>query len=636
MKNYRTYQKTNPIYFGGDFAFPIALIVISALITYGLFYFFGAPTALFFNVFISWCCYYFMYYFGKSSTSITFEFLIGVACILGVLLFVDYGVYTLVVYQKTGMFNKLYFQLWLGILLGTPIAYYAFLHVRYYLAEKSMAVEYLKVFLKVHHDRELLTCIDTIQFVNTARHTMSDIKLEKPNCFYSEAELNKMDSDNRNYYLRKNVFSEMIHLPFDTDTLFMSWYSVIEDKYYDIELPFPFEKLVIEQEKYPTNVSAVLRGKKTKKLNLHLHENGKIRLFNEDEVLIDLQESISTVISEEQRNEKIEFHRHSHDYYRDQKAFSGLIEKIKISRGIEERFLIQNKLIPWRMTISGLQGNNYLDVEDVSFSKYKSEIAEIEIDKLRFLPKELGIVYRGNYLYDWLTLVINSQKLYQSIQKLTDANEAIPVVFELIFEDLQKTDLQFRIVANDKSISFKDWEIQIKKDRKQDMVDHLLDFDEDQQKRSLYKEAWDLVFSKQYDLAQEKCDTIKAIDPRYGFAYFLEVRLVWYKEGLEACYAKRDYFIAKTQHEPAALAHIYNNYGCLYDQESRYEESLSEFEKAIANNPKEGIYVCNLAEIYCKLNNPKKALEAAQKSKKTGHQSSTLNAILESKGTRYS
>jgi tetratricopeptide (TPR) repeat protein len=114
------------------------------------------------------------------------------------------------------------------------------------------------------------------------------------------------------------------------------------------------------------------------------------------------------------------------------------------------------------------------------------------------------------------------------------------------------------------------------------------------------------------------------------------LRLLWYKEGFGACDAKKEYFIAKTQHEPAALAHMYNNYGCLYDQKLHYDESLSYFEKAILANPKDGMYVCNLAEVYCKLNNPKKAMEAAEKAKKLGHESSTLNAILESKGLRYS
>lgn len=150
-----------------------------------------------------------------------------------------------------------------------------------------------------------------------------------------------MNDSDRNYYLEKDVFSNTIHMPFDADCLFMSWYSIIEDKYYDIEVPFPFEKLVIEQEKYPTDVSAVLRGKKTKRLNLHIHANGGVRLFNSDMVLINLAENFPSVITDEVRNNKIEFHRCSHEYYNDPKAFSALVEKIKSSNGIEERFLIK-------------------------------------------------------------------------------------------------------------------------------------------------------------------------------------------------------------------------------------------------------------------------------------------------------
>ncbi|GGF21324.1 tetratricopeptide repeat protein [Flavobacterium limi] len=635
-KNYSAYKKTEEVYFSPEFAFPIAVIVMASLISYGLLYFFGIVVTVLFNVIISFIGNFYFYYFGKSSTAITLDFLIRVALTTGFFLFIDYGVYAMVIYQKTDVFNKLYFYLWLSIVLGSPLLYYIFQYSRYYIKETSMAVTYIKVYLTVHHDRELLTVIDTIQFVNTANRTMSDIKLEKPNCFYSEAELKKMNENSVRNYLEKDVFGGLIHLPFDADVLFMSWYSVIEDKYYDIELPFPFEKLVIEQEKYPTNVSEVLRGKKSKPLNLHIHANGGIRIFNADEVVIDLAESIPTAISKEERNKKIEFHRDSHDYYRDSKAFSDLVEKIRTSGGVQERFLIKNKQMLWSMTVSGLKGNNYPDVRDVSFSKYKTEFAELETIKLRFLPKELGIVYRGNYLYDWLALYINTQELYRLILELTAGNEEIPVLFELVFEDLSETGLKFTIRVGDKFILFTNWKIYIKKDRKQDMTDHLLDIDEDQQKRALYSEAWDLVWSKQYDRAQEKCDTIKAIDPRYGFAYFLEVRLLWYKEGFEACYAKKDFFIAKTQHEPAALAHMYNNYGCLYDQESKYDDSLEYFEKAILSNPKDGMYVCNLAEIYCKLNNPKKAFEAAEKSKELGHQSATLNAILQSKGLRYS
>lgn len=633
-KNYSFYKKTEEVYLSPEFAFPIAVIVMASAITYVCLYFLGITVAILFNVFISFCGNFFFYYYGKSSTTITLEFLIRVALTTAFFLFIDYGVYALVIYQETDVFNKLYFYIWLTIIVGGPFLYYVFQHSSYYFQEKSMAVTYIKVFFKVHHDRELLTYIDTIQFVNTARCTMSDIKLEKPNCFYSESELNKMDSSDRNYYTGESVFSEMIHLPFDADTLFMSWYSIIEDKYYDIEVPFPFEKLVIEQEKYPTNVSAVLRGKKTKKLNLHIHENGGIRLFNEDEVLIDLPESIPAVISEEQRNEKIEFHRLSHEYYSDPKAFSSLIEAIRASGGIEERFQIQNTLVSWSMSISGLEGNYYFDMLDVSSHKYKSEKGTLELPMFRFLPKKLEMVYRGDYLYRWLVLRINYQKLYQSIQKLTDGNEKSSVLFDLVFENSsKKTDLKFTLTVNGKSEVFTNWEMQIDKNHKQSMQDHLLDVIEDETRRTLLKEAWALVGKKKYALAQEKCNALLTLDPRYGYGYFLESRLLWYKEGFEACYAKKDYFIEKTKHEPAALAHIYNNYGCILDLELRYEESKSYFEKAIETYPKEGLYVCNLAEMYCKLKDPKKAMEYAEKSRKLGYESETLNLILESKGT---
>lgn len=635
MNNYRSYKETDEVYISAEFGFPIALILITGFITYGLLYFFGVITAVLANVFISWVCYFFVYYYGKSDTSITFDFLKGVAIILLILLFVDYGVYLLVVYQKTGIFNKLYFQIWLGILFGPPILYYAFQYIRYYVELQYMANNYLKVLLIVNHDRELLSYIDVIQFVNTSRHTISDIKLKQPPCFYSEKELSEMNQRVRNNYLAASVFSERVHMPFDANFLYMSWYSVIEDNYYDIEIPFPFERLIIEKEKYPTDVPKILRGKKTKTMNLHIHTNGGIRLFNEDLVLIDLPFSTPKNVTEDLKKQKASQQRQSHEYYSNPEAFSGLIKKIRNSGGIEERFLIQQKQFCWSISISGLKGNNYMEVFDVAFKNWKTEFTEIEIPQINFLPQKLKIVYRGYHLYPWLTLHINTQKMYHSIQKLTEGNTELPVLFDVVFENSSETDLKFRIVAGEISLVFDDCEIEMDKDHKQSMDDHLQDLNEDQQKRGLYKEGWDLVFDKKYDLAQEKCNTIKTIDPGYGFAYFLEARILWYKEGFEACLSKKDYFIAKTQHEPAALAHMYNNYGCLYDQESRYDESLSYFEKAILSNPKEGMYVCNLAEIYCKLNNPKKALQTAEKSKELGHESSTLNAILESKGKRY-
>ena len=223
---------------------------------------------------------------------------------------------------------------------------------------------------------------------------------------------------------------------------------------------------------------------------------------------------------------------------------------------------------------------------------------------------------------------IGDEKVINIIKSVIDKNKKkFNGVEKLYFDHVDHFDF---VKIIDKPILRKDSEIVSDKENIQSIEER--DIDESMQKQSMEKEAWDLVHSKQYDLAQKKCNAIKEIDPKYGFAYFIEARILWYREGFEACFAKKDYFIAKTQHEPAALARIYNNYGCLLYLELRYEESLVYLEMAILSNPKDGMYFCNLAELYCKLNNPQKALEEAEKSKKLGHESSTLDAILESKG----
>jgi tetratricopeptide (TPR) repeat protein len=635
-KKFKIYSKTEEVYFDTELFFLLIPAVAACVITYFVLYFLGTIPAILFNVFIAFSANFFVYAYGSTHVKKTLSFLISTLVTSCVLFFFDYGVYTLVTYQKTGAFNKIYFLVWILILIGVPVLYYIRQYSRYYYKERSMALTYLKVFLRVHHDRELLMVIDNIQFVNLSNKTMSNISLEKPPPFYSEEELFRYRDDmDIEAYLNRDIFHQRIEMPMESNWLFMSWYSITEDRYYDIEVPFPFEKLVIEQEKYPANVSPVLRGKKTKPLHLHIHANGGIRIFNEDSVVIDIPKSTPTDISAEERKRKIDYHRASHNYYRDAEAFSKLIEKIKSSGDIEERYFIKNKPLLWGTTITGLKGKNYLEIGDVAFKKYKIEISDLTIPEPRFLPRKIQMVYRGYYLYDWCTLYINSQKLYQTIVTLTGGDENIPVVFELVFDNESETHLQFTLTVNNDTFLFSDWSIKINKSRQQDMEDHLLDVDEDLQKRALYKEAWELVAEKKYDLAQEKCDAIIEIDPRYGFAYFLEVRLLWYKEGFDACYAQKDYFIAKAHHDKIALAHIYNSYGCILDQEERFEESLQYFEKAILTNEKEGMYLCNKAEICCKLKDPSNAVKFAKEAKKAGYDSRTLNAILESNGLHY-
>ncbi|MFD1605612.1 tetratricopeptide repeat protein [Flavobacterium artemisiae] len=631
MRSYRSYQRIDPIYFGGEIFFPVGLVLVAAIISYGLLFVFGLFTALFFNVFIAWCGYFYVYYYGKSKSKITFEFLTVVFLITLLLLFVDYGVYALVEYQKTGAFNQLYFAVWLSILLGFPAVYYIHLYSSHYYAKKRLADTYFKTSLSVYHDRELLTHIDSIVFINSSKKLISDIKIQNDNCFYSEKELAAMETSSKYYHLKKSAFSSLIHIPFNADQFEMSWYSIIEDQYYDVNVPFPFHKLILEEEKYPVNESKSIRGKKSKRLLLHIYQNGGFKLYNEDIILLDYYTNPTVAIEDSIKQVKLIANQKCHNYYNNTERFLELIKELKWSNTIAKRQELQDKLVVWNLKFSGLHQGHYIEIADAYFKNHKLEKDGAFQSALRHLPVEITFVYRGSYLFPWMTLHIDTLKLNECIEEIKkeDSDE---VSFLLHFKNTAAHGLEFIVKANENETHFDAWEIVIDERHKKEMDEDQQEQEEEVRKRALLKEAWDFVFAKNYKEAQKNCEALLALDPQYGFAYFLEARLLWYTKGFEACYSKRDYFFAKTAHEPAALAHIYNSFGCILDLELRYEESIPYFEKAIEINPKEPIYICNLGEMYYKVKDPANALKEAKKAKRMGYESDILTEILSNNG----
>ncbi|RZJ56202.1 MAG: hypothetical protein EOO44_00425 [Flavobacterium sp.] len=632
MQQYKSYKRIDPVYFSGEIFFPIGLMFVASIISYALLYVFGIGVTVFFNVAIAWIGYFFIYYYGKSRASITIEFLAGVVGIAALLLFADYGVYALVMYQKTGVFHSFYFGIWLSIIIGSPIAYYIHKFSKNYYERVRLAETYFNSFFGVYHDRELLTYIDSIAFINAEKKRISDIELQNDVSFYSDEELSKMEPSSKYRHLQQSAFSRLIHIPFGADRFQMKWYSIVEDKYFNIDVPFPFEKLTLEEEKYPWDESKALTGKKTKRMQLHLYQNGGFKLYTDDVVLLEFYTNNATEISQKEKNDKIKKHRRSHEYYNNENKFSELIDKLKNSDGIRKRFELQNKKPLWNLVFTGLEERNYIEIHDASFQKYKIEKEAAAEPALRFLPNKLVFVYRGSSLYPWMKLHIDAEKLNEVIEENKSEIEHDCILFSLVFHNEAEIELIFTISLNGKKIVFNDWEIEVDERWKKEIEDDQLDRKEEVLKRKLLQEGWDFVFAKDYDSAQKKCDELIEIDPRFAYTYFMEARLVWYTKGFDATLAKKDYFISKTQHEPIALALIYNSYGCILDLELRYEESLPYFEKAVEINPKEPIYVCNLAEIFYKMHNPKKALEHIQKAKLMGYNSAIMNEIIENKG----
>jgi hypothetical protein len=315
MKGYKLYKKVKPVYC--DFEELLANIIlplaIASYVSYPILYFLGAKSTILFNVFLAVSANYFhkdlkKYFPSFKDNASVFRFV--TTCIYPsliifiVLAIADFGFYLLVLYQKNNEFNLFYFYFWLIILFGMPLFYYILKVGQYYFTKKYQDLEFVNIVLAVNHDTDHFLAIHNIQFVNSVNKKSSDIKITNNIGLYSQKEFMTMKTKSRHYYLSKEGFREMVQIPVNANLVLLSWFCYVGKKYYEVEIPFPFEKFIEEQEKCSINKFKELRGRETKPLYLHLYLNGGVKFFYNDVILIDCPENKEQQISEEHKKMK--------------------------------------------------------------------------------------------------------------------------------------------------------------------------------------------------------------------------------------------------------------------------------------------------------------------------------------------
>lgn len=315
MKKYKLYKEVKPVNFNFEelLSYIILPLVIASYVSYPVLYFLGTTATILFNIvlaFVATYSYKGLKRFIPLDYNYTIEFgsvlypLVSFLIIFSALLIADFGFYLLVVYQKNNEFNIFYFYSWLVILFGLPLLYYTLKTVQYNYLIRYQNLEFVNIVLAINHDIDLFLSINNIQFVNTITNNSSDIKIASNIRSYSQKEFLAMKTKTRHYYANKEGFKEQVQIPFNANLLLLSWFSFVEDKYYSIEIPFPFEKFIIEQKKHSTDRFKVCRGRESDPLYLHLYPNGGFKFFYKDVIVIDSPENIEIQINEEDKRMK--------------------------------------------------------------------------------------------------------------------------------------------------------------------------------------------------------------------------------------------------------------------------------------------------------------------------------------------
>jgi hypothetical protein len=312
MKRYKVYKKVKPVCcnFEDLLANIVLPLVIASYISYPILYFLGTKSVIIFIFFLALSANHFhkglkKYLPAFNSNNSVFSAGLSWFCsfliIFIIVLIADFGFYLLVLYQKNNEFNIFHFYTWLVVVFGTPILYYILKFGQYNLAKKYQHREFVNIVLAVNHDLDHFLSIDTIQFVNTVSRKSSDIKISNNIRTYSQKEFIAKKTKSRHYYLNKEGFREMVQIPFNANSVVLSWFSYVENKYYEVEVPFPFRKFIEEQEKCLIDKFKVFSGTETKPLYLHLYLNGGVKFFYKDVILIDSPENKEKQINEEDK-----------------------------------------------------------------------------------------------------------------------------------------------------------------------------------------------------------------------------------------------------------------------------------------------------------------------------------------------
>ena len=631
LKTYKSYQKLTEPYFSFSelVAFPILPIVAVSFISFVVLYFLGLTAMIVVDAVIAFFAN--AYYHGLknatpngssysgSGSGISIDFVLSYVVILGVLLTANVGGYVFYLFLQTGVFHGLFFFSWLFVLIGITIIYFSSIQLKHTNELYDQARKFTPLPLDVVQDVDYLTCGVKIDFLQTQKELIAHINLSQSGADEHDHDTNTVSGRNKKLY--KPVFSNTVQIPKDTNRLKISWYSITEDIYYADEMDFPFQLLDYVESKYPTDLPKVLRGERTGRVIFFLQLGGKILLLNKDKIIIHSTVLKSESFDEEQKNDWIGSAARQYginDFKKD-------IVNTNRAPFIAQREALRDYVCDWKVIGTGLEGH-HVEIKDVVLNYKTSDPIALDTFEKRRLPILFDIDY---HKLSWLFIHIDAEKLYALI--LSSANGDPHITFDVAV-DLESGGAVLIVKNNDVVLPFTAWEKVIDPYRYKEAKDYLVANLDSNKKNDFLKRIYEFIVEKDYLKAEALCAEALQTYPFFPMVYFYKARLLWYAEGYEASYTKQSYFIEKTKQEPYASAQIYNHFGCLYDDEKLYAESLACFEQAYEIHPDQLFYLANIAEVHYKLKDAKKALQVANACLSKGCTLDILREIISNKG----
>jgi len=140
--------------------------------------------------------------------------------------------------------------------------------------------------------------------------------------------------------------------------------------------------------------------------------------------------------------------------------------------------------------------------------------------------------------------------------------------------------------------------------------------------------AWKANQDGDRKLSRELTDRLLQEGAESSHLYFLDARLAWLETDDPNKAVEIGSRYAKGMHGGSGRARLLNLIGCAQDELKNYDAALKFFQEAANQDPEQVFYFDNIAEMYDKKNEPRKAYEWAREAKRRGSRAEIVKKIL--------
>lgn len=387
-----------------------------------------------------------------STTPITVFSIQFFLCLAGVAV-LNFGLYFLVEFYKTGVLNKLPFFIWFSITVVTPLCIVSLKSFKKYLSKKHRSRNYMDLTLDIFHFNEYPIYIDHLKFINSKKKRETLVRVPYESIFYNKDVLSKIGVGERIRSYDIRTFNKTVNIPVGTDFFELSYYSFVENIYYTDTFPFSFEKF--------TSINKYSGKKQVKSVDMIIKPEGNVDiLISPNDLLFPFSNVESKNIDEEKINKfKTRFLQYNPSVSAEN--FPQILDEIKASGRLKKSLYMQEKTFSWSVGVEARGKIDTISIQDFRFMWYDREYEELKKATKKPLPSKITIEKTGKDNFMRLYFGFDKIKLYETVDTLTVGNEELPVEISFLIKDSSKDKMQIFIKTEKQSLEFKEWDVNI-------------------------------------------------------------------------------------------------------------------------------------------------------------------------------